>query len=52
MKRYRCPQCGESAPARLYDREAAQGKLRCYQCSTPDKPVYIIIEDDQKKVPA
>lgn len=49
MKKYVCPQCGTSAPARLYAKEAEKGKLRCFECSTPSKPVYIIVVDDDKK---
>lgn len=48
MKRYVCPQCGTSAPVRHYADEAKHGKLRCFDCSTPGKPVYIEVVEDKK----
>lgn len=49
MKRYRCPQCGTTAPARFYAFEALRGKLRCYECSTPGHPVYVVVEEATKQ---
>jgi hypothetical protein len=42
MKLIRCPQCGAVAPLVHYAEDFQAGTLRCYDCSTPGHPVYVL----------